>query len=322
MRNLLILLMLLFASVAGATEIIENGDTDVSVYVVIRDDSGDPCTGLTITDVNFYWVEYQEAQESDLTVTALGAANSAHSDGKMFHTGFGLFRCDFPDDCFDGGANTQVTLIVADEVTSCNPVFLTVMLSPAVDSVTVGGATPLTKGDIAQDVADYLDANGISDLTTVDGIVDAILVDTGTTLDGIVDSILVDTGTTLDGKLDTIITDTNELQTDWANGGRLDTILDTASSSVAGFDSTTVSSATSTSVFVIADGVVSDNVYNGILITVTDADGDGDPEPSFVDDYDSSTKTIMLATALSFTPASGDTVLFLPHKKAELIWTP
>jgi hypothetical protein len=46
---------------------------------------------------------------------------------------------------------------------------------------------------------------------TIDGIVDAILVDTGTTLDGaiatidgIVDAILVDTGTTLDAKIDTI----------------------------------------------------------------------------------------------------------------------
>jgi len=88
----------------------------------------------------------------------------------------------------------------------------------------------------------------------LDLIIDAILTDTGTTLDGKidtidtnVDAILVDTGTTLDGKIDTIDTnvdtilvdtadmqprvvaieaDTNELQGDWANGGRLDLILD------------------------------------------------------------------------------------------------
>ena len=47
----------------------------------------------------------------------------------------------------------------------------------------------------------------------------------------------MDSGTTLDGKLDTIdnfldtevaaiLADTNELQSDWANGGRLDLILD------------------------------------------------------------------------------------------------
>jgi len=56
-----------------------------------------------------------------------------------------------------------------------------------------------------------------------------------------VDAILTDTGTTLDGKLNTIddfldteiaaiLADTNELQTDWANGGRLDLLLDSASS--------------------------------------------------------------------------------------------
>lgn len=94
-------------------------------------------------------------------------------------------------------------------------------------------------------------------LATVDANVDAILVDTGTTLpatlatiDGEVGDILTDTGTTLPatlatlataanlatvaGYLDTeiaaILADTNELQTDWANGGRLDNILDARAS--------------------------------------------------------------------------------------------
>jgi hypothetical protein len=35
---------------------------------------------------------------------------------------------------------------------------------------------------------------------------------------------------TLDGKADSILADTNELQTDWANGGRLDLILDARAS--------------------------------------------------------------------------------------------
>ena len=87
-------------------------------------------------------------------------------------------------------------------------------------------------------------ADLITKVDAIDTVVDAVLVDTGTTLDGkintidgIVDAILVDTGTTLDGKLDTIdnfldtevaaiLADTNELQSDWANGGRLDLILD------------------------------------------------------------------------------------------------
>ena len=94
-------------------------------------------------------------------------------------------------------------------------------------------------------------------LAVVDANVDAILVDTGTTLDAAVaavkadtaailidtnatldakiDAILMDTGTTLDNALAAIkaetvliVADTNELQLDWMNTGRLDTILDTA----------------------------------------------------------------------------------------------
>lgn len=106
----------------------------------------------------------------------------------------------------------------------------------------------------------------ISKIDVVDGIVDTILVDTNElqadwvnggrldllldsaiskidVIDGIVDDILVDTGTTLDGKLDTIddfldtevaaiLADTNELQGDWANGGRLDLLLDSVISKV------------------------------------------------------------------------------------------
>jgi len=95
-----------------------------------------------------------------------------------------------------------------------------------------------------------------SKIDTIDGVADAILVDTGTTLpatlstiegkidtiDGVVDAVLVDTGTTLpaslttidtevgviDGVVDAILVDTAELQGDWANGGRLDNLLDTA----------------------------------------------------------------------------------------------
>lgn len=59
-------------------------------------------------------------------------------------------------------------------------------------------------------------------IDTIDGIVDAILVDTGTTIPG--------TLTTIAGYLDTevaaILADTNELQTDWTNGGRLDLLID------------------------------------------------------------------------------------------------
>lgn len=88
-------------------------------------------------------------------------------------------------------------------------------------------------------------------VNTIDGNVDAILVDTGTTLpatlstiDGVVDDILLDTAeigvagagltalasaadlATVDGNVDLILADTAELQADWTNGGRLDLLID------------------------------------------------------------------------------------------------
>jgi hypothetical protein len=65
-------------------------------------------------------------------------------------------------------------------------------------------------------------ADLITKVDAIDTVVDAILVDTGTTIPATI--------TTIDDFLDTevaaILADTNELQADWANGGRLDTIID------------------------------------------------------------------------------------------------
>jgi hypothetical protein len=52
--------------------------------------------------------------------------------------------------------------------------------------------------------------------------INEILTDTGTTIPGTI--------TTMQGNVTSILADTNELQTDWADGGRLDTILDAAGS--------------------------------------------------------------------------------------------
>jgi hypothetical protein len=67
-------------------------------------------------------------------------------------------------------------------------------------------------------------------LVTVDGIVDDILVDTGTTLDDLIDTEVASILAAVDTEVAAILADTNELQTDWANGGRLDLILDARAS--------------------------------------------------------------------------------------------
>lgn len=77
---------------------------------------------------------------------------------------------------------------------------------PAVNLTQVGGST--------------------TDVSSLATNVAAILVDTGTTLDGKLDTI----DNFLDTEVAAILADTNELQTDWANGGRLDLILDARAS--------------------------------------------------------------------------------------------
>lgn len=86
-------------------------------------------------------------------------------------------------------------------------------------------------GQAGKIVGDYLNASVSSRATqtsvdTIDGIVDAILVDTaeiGAAGAGL-------TALASASSLATVLADTNELQTDWANGGRLDLILDARAS--------------------------------------------------------------------------------------------
>lgn len=106
--------------------------------------------------------------------------------------------------------------------------------------------TPLpgsySAGQAGKIVGDYLNASVSSRATqtsvdTIDGIVDAILVDTaeiGAAGAGLTALASASNLATVAGYLDTeiaaILADTNELQTDWANGGRLDLILDARAS--------------------------------------------------------------------------------------------
>ena len=82
-------------------------------------------------------------------------------------------------------------------------------------------------------------ADLITKVDAIDTVVDAVLVDTGTTLDGKLNTI----DDFLDTEIAAILADTNELQTDWANGGRLDALIDTI---IAGVNVTTIEGADAT----------------------------------------------------------------------------
>jgi hypothetical protein len=82
-------------------------------------------------------------------------------------------------------------------------------------------------------------ADLITKVDAIDTVVDAVLVDTGTTLDGKLNTI----DDFLDTEVAAILADTNELQADWANGGRLDALIDTI---IAGVNVTTIEGADAT----------------------------------------------------------------------------
>lgn len=98
-----------------------------------------------------------------------------------------------------------------------------------------GAAAPAMTGDAFARLGAPAGASVSADVAAVKADTAAILIDTNATLDAKIDAILMDTGTTLDNALAAIkaetvliVADTNELQLDWMNTGRLDTILDTA----------------------------------------------------------------------------------------------
>lgn len=116
------------------------GATDVTEYFVMRDSTNHaPKTDVTITDIDIYYQEQGAAQSAKADLTALAAANSAHADNKGYHCGNAVYRIDWPDAAFDGGAGKSVILIVV--CTGCDTIYREIQLSPPVDIIAISGDT-------------------------------------------------------------------------------------------------------------------------------------------------------------------------------------
>jgi len=96
--------------------IVRPDDTDVSVYVFLQDAvTGGPYTATGgETAFNLLYTRDGAAQVSANVSAALAAADSAHQDGKIYHVGAGLWRCDFADAAFAAGVD-RVTLQVTHD---------------------------------------------------------------------------------------------------------------------------------------------------------------------------------------------------------------
>lgn len=168
---------------------IKAGSTDQSIYFVLLDaTTGAPATGLTIANLDATYTRTRAtAVKNDLT--ALGAANSAHSDNQAIEVDAtnapGLYRIDFPDAAFASGVAGVALSINGAAIKPAHKEFLLVV-NTAEDIYTRLGAP--AGASHAADIA-------------------AVKAETAL-----------------------IVADTNELQTDWANGGRLDLMLDARAS--------------------------------------------------------------------------------------------
>lgn len=135
--------------------------TDVIMYVVIRDSvTGVLETGFDVTTLDFQYTRTKAEPSAKQDVTALAATDSDHADNKAIEIDAtnspGLCRVDFPDAAFATGVDS-VRLNVTGAGFDISPKEVPLVDAPAT-------AAALTTHD--------------NKLIVVDGIVDAILVDT------------------------------------------------------------------------------------------------------------------------------------------------
>ncbi|CAE7345100.1 unnamed protein product, partial [Symbiodinium pilosum] len=104
--------------------------------------------------------------------------------------------------------------------------------------------------------------------------------------------------------------DTDELQTDWANGGRLDLILDTAASgSDPAILTTTIDGLTNQTTFSLTTGSADDDAYNGWSVLIIDQSTSTQVASGVISDYTGTGADVVLDEDPGvFTIATGDTV--------------
>jgi len=204
---------------------IKAGTTDVSVVIRIIDSTdGTPETGV-VFNTSGIDLEYRRegAVSTDITEATLSALSDAHADGGFLHIGNGYYRLDLPDAAVAAGS---VGVLVHGIVTGMVVIgcYVQLVAYNPFDTIRLGlTALPNAAADAAGGLP-ISDAGGLdlddlkADINTIDDFLDtevaAILADTnelqtdladGGRLDLLIDAILLDTGTTLDDLIDTEI---------------------------------------------------------------------------------------------------------------------
>jgi len=159
-------------------QIVTIGATDVTTYFHLRlSATGLDATGLTITNIDLQYTRSGETPAAKVDATALGAANSAHSDNTAFEIDGtdqpGVYRVDWPDAAFASGVdNVYLTVKVATAFTET----LHVRLISATRGL-AGTALPAAAADAAGGLI-ISDAGGLDADAQIVTKINDILVDT------------------------------------------------------------------------------------------------------------------------------------------------
>jgi hypothetical protein len=145
---------------------VTGGAVDVTTYFALTNIvDNTPATSLTITDIDLQYTRSGATPAAKVDATALGAANSAHSDNKAFEIDAtdqpGVYRVDWPDAAFAAGVKEVILSVKCSGVytehlrvlidapvnmTRANDSTVTFDDTPSVNSIAIGGvavATPL-----------------------------------------------------------------------------------------------------------------------------------------------------------------------------------
>lgn len=239
---------------------IKAGSTDVTTYFKLIDPStGAPETSLTITDLDLSYVR-DAAAAVKADATALGSVTAAHTDNAAIEVDStncpGLYRVDWPDLAFASGVD-YVQLCVNGAAIDPTYIEVELVVNTEEDVYTRIGAP--AGASVSADIADVptvseFNARTLLAASYFDSSTDTVTLAAATHTGAVIPTVSTLTGHTaqtgdsfarlgapagasvsadiaaVKAETATIVVDTNELQTDWANGGRLDLILDARAS--------------------------------------------------------------------------------------------
>lgn len=235
------LVALLLTANAHAAFAVKAGSTSVLVpyFKFIDTTTGTAKTDITATDIDLSYIRAGADHSAKVDATAHAAIDDAWDDYEVFEIDDvlhpGLWRIDWPDAAFADGADWVIITATVSGAYSVSMLVSLVGYDPQ-DSVRLGltalpnaaadaaGGLPVSAGGgLALDTLydDWLDGGRldllidsiITNLATVDGIVDDILVDTGTTLPATLSGLATSANVAvIDGVVDAILVDTAQMQ--------------------------------------------------------------------------------------------------------------